>query len=189
MGKRAVHASTVISDFFIFPQLEISNLSSHSHSLPRKNFVHHAARDRTPERPRDSRQERQKRFVDLRPLRLLRQEVICQPLNDGHTHSDQDHPAPRLARAQESEQHVRRQHHHRRQQQIAYFDVQPPCQYSRQHRHQIIKAVAARLFLGKNLTPSCSHNLYLATVQWFPVSNPTSKCKIRARSCVLASQH
>src|ERR1700693_2112530 len=75
-------------------------------SLHRKQIVHQDPPHRSPERARNSRHERQKRFVDLRSLRLLREKEVRQPLHHRHAHSDQQHPAPRPSRAQNSKQHA-----------------------------------------------------------------------------------
>src|ERR1019366_293922 len=103
--------------------------------LPRKQIVYYAAPHGSAVRAGNPRQKGEKRFIHLRPLRLLRKKEVRQPLHHRDEHPDDQYPTPRSSRAQNPEQHVGRQHNHRRQQQVAHLDIYPPRQRS-QHRRQ-----------------------------------------------------
>jgi len=115
--------------------------------LPLPQVVYHPAHHRSPVRPRNSRQKREKRSINLCPRRLHRADKIRRKLRQRNENAYRHHPAPGPTRPHHSKKNAGSHYQQRREQQIIDNNIRPPRPDAADRSEQIEKRIAFEVFI------------------------------------------
>jgi hypothetical protein len=118
--------------------------------LPLPQIIHNPAHHRSPVRPRNPRQKREKRSIDLCPRRLHGAKEIRSKLRQRNKGPDRHHPSPRPSRPQHPQQDARRQNQQSREQQIIDHHISPPAANPADSGKQIKERIAFEVFIQQS---------------------------------------